>query len=532
MRRSLLLSLPFLLLACSTFGSDDASSSGSTPPGEDAGIDAVDRTPVAELLSLVPLAKGPVFVIQGASVEVPLTILRGKNVPDPITVTVEGLPTGVAPALLQFGIGETKAKLSIQAAGDAKQALVQAKVRVTSGKITSTTPLELFVRGAPGALDTTFGDGGFIAKVIGDGQNNGARDVQVLADDSIVVTGNCATSTGDYACIVKYGRDGKPNAAFGGSGIARLKSVLGPASVAVTAAGKFVIAGLVPLTFDTVGVKRVNADGSLDTSFGTNGTCDTVAGLLVGPVTGVLLRPKDGAIFTQFQRRVAGGAVSIGLLKRGANCEADSAFGTSGMAPISWSTMTLPLGLTLRGDKPVVIGRSAVNPTNYGIAQVDGETGALDAAFGTNGMTLWPTASKPDVDGGSHSGIVLLPSGAIVANVPLQSGFLVANIQPDGKTLAANFGTGGTLTIASGNPTDLVRQGDGKLLLNVASGSTEVRRLDANGSTDMTFGTGGKFVDSRFRGQRIKQQQDGRIIVFGEVGGFNDLDMALVRLWN
>ncbi|HSO34652.1 MAG TPA: hypothetical protein VLT33_19090 [Labilithrix sp.] len=525
----MLLSLPLMLLACSTFGSDDASSSGSTPPGEDAGIDAVDGTPVDELLSLVPLAKGPVFVIQGASVEVPLTILRGKNVPDPITVTVEGLPTGVAPALLQFGIGETKAKLSIQAAGDATQALVQAKVRVTSGKITSTTPLELFVRGAPGALDTTFGDNGFVAKAIGDGKDNSARDLQLLADDSLIVVGDSSSLN---ACIAKYSRDGKRDATFGTAGVARLQTLANAGAAAVTATGKLVIAGGAGLKFDTISLQRLNSDGSFDQSFGTNGICDSVAGLIANPVTGLSVRPKDGAIFAQFHYRVAGGAVAMGLLKKGANCEAQPTFGTSGNAPVSWSTKTFPLGLTLRADRPVLIGRSAVDPTNYGIAQVDGDTGALDAAFGTNGTMSWTTASKPDADTGSHSGIALLPTGAVVANIPLQTGFVIASIEPDGKTLSPNFGTAGTVAINYGNPTDLVRQSDGKLLVNIASAVSDVRRLNANGSSDMTFGSGGQYVDNRFRGQRVKQQQDGRIILFGEVGAFGDHDISLVRLWN
>ena len=95
MRRSLLAVVPVLLLACSTFGSDDGNGGGGPGGGggEDSGVDPVNGTAADEALLLTALPKTPFYVIQGASVSVPLTIMRGRNVPDPITVTMADLPT-------------------------------------------------------------------------------------------------------------------------------------------------------------------------------------------------------------------------------------------------------------------------------------------------------------------------------------------------------------------------------------------------------------------------------------------------------
>lgn len=130
--------------------------------------------------------------------------------------------------------------------------------------------------------------------------------------------------------------------------------------------------------------------------------------------------------------------------------------------------------------------------------------------------------------------MVLLPNGAIVASFRLATGLVVASIEADGKSLTPGFGNGGRLTVdTAGRPTDLARQPDGKLLLNVydSAATASVRRLNANGTADATFAKAGVFVDPRFRSRRVALQKDGRIIVMGQgTTGFNN--MTLVRLWN
>jgi len=502
----------------------------------------VDGTPADEALLFNALPKTPFFVTQGASATVPLSIVRGRNVLDPITVTVEEFPTGVAPALLQFGIGEAKAQLVIQAAGDAAQGPIHAKVRATSGAITTTTALELFVRGAPGTLDTTFGDKGFVGPLVGDGKDNLPADLKVLPDGRILTTGQCnviATTTANVAsstCLIRLSADGQRDASYGTAGIASSATPSMPVRAAEASSGRVVVLGGGDFFEETnkLRLTRLNADGTRDTTFGANGVCEPLAGpssmTFLAGATDLVVRASDGSLFMQFTYKNPS-PYKIGVLRVGPNCESVSSFGDAGVVGVSWSAVTRPLGLVLRGETPVVIGRAHVDAPTFGAVQLDGANGALDPSFGTSGLFTWNAASKPENAVTQRSGVEVLPTGAVVANFPLADGFALTSIAPGGKALSPGFGTGGATTIkTAGTPTDLVRQSDGKLLVNISAlgAPADVRRFNADGTADSGFGKAGSFIDTRLTGKRVALQKDGRIVVFGRSGS----DLALVRLWN
>lgn len=547
MRLPALAALPIFQLACSTFGSDGAGGSG-TGGDEDGGQKAVDGTPADEALLFNALPKTPFFVTQGASTTVSLNIVRGRNVPDPITVTVEDLPTGVAHALLQFGIGEAKAQLVIQAAGDAAQGPIRAKVRATSGKVTTTTPIEVFVRGAPGTLDTTFGDRGFVSQVVGDGKENPPADLQMLADDRFVVVGQCDFQRLDSGlpgtsgtCLARFSSEGTRDATYGGGagGVTSLPTHAFPTNAVLAAGGKLVILGggnsFIPV--GKIGIKRLNTDGTLDITFGTGGVCETqinaAGSTYVAGTARLAIRASDGSLFAAFQNDTS--PKTVGLLRVGPNCEAVTSFGSSGVTSVGWSTGNARvLGLVLRGEKPLLTGRAFDQvASGWGAAQVDGTSGALDTNFGTGGKLFYPTAVTTPAQyfatSGQFSGVVILPSGSVIVNYPQSGGFVMASIEPDGKSLTPTFGVGGLLTVSSERrPTDLVRQSDGKLLVNLSGSGAEVRRLTSSGTLDPAFGNAGVFVDPRLQSWRIAQQRDGRIVILGAAAR----DMALLRIWN
>lgn len=458
---------------------------------------------------------------------IPLTLSRGRNVPDPVTVTMEGLPTGVAPALLQFGVGESKAQLSVQAAGDAAQGAIHAKVRVTSGKSTSVQPIELFVRGAPGTLDTTFGKSGIVPTTIGDNQNNEARDFQIMADDSIVVLGNCKTTTIDNACLAKYSADGNRDTSYGPSGIVSLLADRFPANVVAIKDGKvLVLAGASLFGDGKTRIKRLNGDGSLDTTFGATGICDVSAG---GAPLRLSYRSTDSAIFVQFQMS-SGGIAGSGILKLNTSCVTDAGFGTAGVAYVGLDTASVPRGLVLRGGKVVVAAQVRAAGGGLAFAQVDGSTGALDQTFGAGGVQSFPSGVLTSAYPG-YFGMTLAPTGAVIAGFLLDSGSFITSVDATGKSLTANFGTGGVHNFASGFPTEIARDGNGKLLVALPNGGVGyVLRLEANGSPDASFAAAGTFYDPRFRPQRVAFQRDGRLIVFGQQSA--NADMTLARLWN
>ena len=120
-----------------------------------------------------------------------------------------------------------------------------------------------------GSLDASFGAGGKVTT------DFSVSDVKVDRDGRIVVSGY----GGGGLVLARYnGTDGSPDASFGVGGTARTDFNRGvdtfPGGIALQADGKIVAVGSAP-GLDGLGdlaVARYNGDGSLDTSFGQQGT--------------------------------------------------------------------------------------------------------------------------------------------------------------------------------------------------------------------------------------------------------------------
>jgi uncharacterized delta-60 repeat protein len=322
---------------------------------------------------------------------------------------------------------------------------------------------------ADGSLDAGFGTGGIVTTDFG-GDYDIANAVALQPDGRIVVAGTEGDSSGagrDFA-IARYNRDGSLDTGFGAGG--RVTAGFGPGpddafEVVVQPDGKIVVAGIAAGDF---GVLRLNADGSLDASFGSGGGVRTD----VAPqdfVPAAIVQP-DGRI-------VAGGG---------------SASGASG-------TFSLVRYLT---------------------------DGGLDPSFGTGGVV------RTDVGPGLEFiyAMASQPDGKIVVTGPVQAGdFAVARYAADGD-LDPTFGAGGiVLTDVAGatdSPSAVVVQPDGRIvvagLAAGASGDDEdfaLARYLADGTLDPSFGTGGKVTTDTTDGSdganALALQPDGRILAAG-----------------
>jgi uncharacterized delta-60 repeat protein/uncharacterized repeat protein (TIGR01451 family) len=114
-----------------------------------------------------------------------------------------------------------------------------------------------------GSLDTSFGTAG---KVFTAGFNSGSDDMVIQPDGKIVLVGN----SGDIA-MVRYNSDGSLDTSFGTDGkvIIDFGSTEFGNGVAILPNGKLVFVGTT-LNADIVLI-RLNSDGSLDSSFDTDG---------------------------------------------------------------------------------------------------------------------------------------------------------------------------------------------------------------------------------------------------------------------
>ena len=133
-----------------------------------------------------------------------------------------------------------------------------------------------------GSLDSTFGSGG---KVFTDfsGYSDQAKAVAIDANNNIVVSGHTHTGSSidtiSFA-LVRYTENGQLDTGFGSggkvtAGVLGYRSAFYGHGLAIQPDGRIVASGYVEtsdFTYADFAVSRFNADGSLDTTFGSAGT--------------------------------------------------------------------------------------------------------------------------------------------------------------------------------------------------------------------------------------------------------------------
>ncbi len=159
-----------------------------------------------------------------------------------------------------------------------------------------------------GSFDTTFGaTNGFVpALVIGTNDDDRANAMALQSDGKIVLAGKCAGVIGTFFCMARLNADGSLDTSFDGPGTPGngkfLMSVAGSVSasanaVAVQPDGKILVAGTCT---DKFCIARLNDNGTFDTTFtGIGGASAGQFALTIGTATDTLtamaLQP-DGRI--------------------------------------------------------------------------------------------------------------------------------------------------------------------------------------------------------------------------------------------
>jgi len=328
-----------------------------------------------------------------------------------------------------------------------------------------------------GSLDSAFGSNGLVAATFGDG--TAVVKLAVLGDSSIVVGGEHGDAPASFVDVARFNPDGTVDTAFGNGGIAEVAfggdsssaSNITAADMAVFSSGSIVVVGA---TGSTMAVVYLNADGSPNNSFGSNGIVTTPLGD-TAQATGVALQSDGKIVVSGF------GNGELAVVRYNSDGSLDNNFGTSGIASAS-----LP-GTTFEGSrvavdsitgKVVVTADSfTVNSTydtiSYGQDYSNllrfNDDGSVDSGFAGNGQA------------GTSSWWGQLPANPIFHNLALQD---------DGKILVA---------------------GD-------YWGTAEVTRYNVDGSADLTYGNGGTATTSwsawnETEVPALALQGDGQVVV-------------------
>jgi len=301
--------------------------------------------------------------------------------------------------------------------------------------------LQRLVRAASGDLDTTFGSAGK-ATLAFPGSTDAARGTAVQSDGKIVAVG----SDGNDFTLARYNTDGTIDTGFGSAGKVATDFSGGvdqAFAVAIDSSGKIVVAGsatntsTVNPTGTDFALARYNANGSLDTSFGSS-----------------------GKVVTDFN----GSSDQASALKIDSN------------------------------GKIVVGGRAFNSSTSFDFALARYNSGGtLDTTFGTNGKTTTDFSGSADV----VSAIGIASDGKIVAAgfaTKCNEGrdFALARYNVDG-TLDSGFGTGGKVTTDFEGGDDLASalaiQSDGKIVVaGSANDSTSPTGVGAANAASVAAG--------------------------------------------
>ena len=353
-----------------------------------------------------------------------------------------------------------------------------------------------------GTLDTSFGTGGIVVNDNAAGGNGADHGVSITVDANgkILVAGYSWNGTDDDMAIWRYTGNGTLDTTFGTGGIVVQDDAAGGtgadrgASVTVDANGRILVAGYSwNGTDDDMVIWRYNGDGTLDTSFDT-----------------------DGMVVH------------------------NSAAGGNG-ADHGWSVSTAANG-------KIVVAGDSWNGANSDMViwRYNGD-GTLDTSFDTDGIVVDDNAAGGTSGNDSGQAVITDANGKILVtgysnHNPFDSDLAIWRYNGDG-TLDTGFDTDGIVShnnAAGGFGNDwgqsITIDANGRILVTGSSDygadfTMVIWRYNSDGSLDTTFGTGGiaggEFVPGE--GRSVTVDTSGRILVTGGQGNGFARDMVIWR---
>jgi len=323
-----------------------------------------------------------------------------------------------------------------------------------------------------GSLDATFGDNGEVhtsfSTLCDEGQ------IITMQQDGRFVVAATHTSVDYHEFIAgRFNNDGSIDNSFGLNG--SVITPIGvnkdhPYTVKIQTDGKVVLAGSTNVSFSTtnaIAIVRYNSDGSLDNTFGIQGIVTTVVGQ--ESIAYDLAILDDGKILIAGTTKNSSGNKDFILVQYTSGGAIDTSFAQEGMAvtDVNASDNEINSLQVLNDGKLLVSGFIGTNITNFVLARYT-INGILDTTFGEQGMIITD-----------------------VSDEMTNSSFALA-VQNDGKIIVGG------------------RSGDDFAIV----------RYEENGILDMTFGEEGVVITNLnlLKGEQVQSicvLLDGRIAVAG-----------------
>ncbi|MBL7717489.1 MAG: T9SS type A sorting domain-containing protein [Flavipsychrobacter sp.] len=262
---------------------------------------------------------------------------------------------------------------------------------------------------ANGTVDNTFGTAGVVTTQVG--TKCDAYNVKVQTDGKIII---CGTQYDDqYYILVRYNADGTLDNSFGTAGVAEAVAMGTGMAIALQPDGKILVTGEFWGVGPHVGIARHNTDGSLDASFGFNGT-RVIPSFYQDDLWGgydVKVLP-DGKILVPLFLNSNTIAQEPAIIRLNSDGMTDMSYGNGGYAFGPYSNfIEKGVEMAVQPDGKVLLaGHVQANNANVKdsmfVMRFD-TSGAPDPTFGVNGRIT----ARPDTGGTRISTIALQPNG-------------------------------------------------------------------------------------------------------------------------
>jgi uncharacterized delta-60 repeat protein len=238
-----------------------------------------------------------------------------------------------------------------------------------------------------GSLDISFdGDGRVITAI--PGGSGEANAVAIQSDGKIVVAGYADDGSNVYFALARYNGAGSPDTSFDGDGLVMTTIASGfdqAHAVAIQDNGKIVVAGKAHNgSNDDFALARYNSDGSLDTSFDSDGKVTT------GFVSGsedrayAMAIQKDGKIVAA--GHTASPGVHFALARYNSNGSLDTGFDGDGKVTTALGVFAIINAVAIQSDGKIVVAGDAAPSVHldFALARYN-YNGSLDTGFDGDG---------------------------------------------------------------------------------------------------------------------------------------------------
>lgn len=482
----------------------------------------IAQTPGPNETLTVDVTAASVSESDGASATT-VTVTRDFDVDNELTVDLFSDDTSEAtvPSTVTIPAGQTSAAVNLDAVDDL----------IVDG--TQTVTITATLEGA--RLDSSFGSGGIAGAPLQD--TEGATELQ--ADGKFV-----SASRGDAEgtiIVTRHNSDGTLDATFGTGGVVEMAvsattEVMLPQRVLIQSDGKILVGGRTGFPQGTFLV-RLNADGTADSSYGNGGIADLSGISSDYRINDMDLTP-DGKVLAAVTRSTN---QIFRALRVNANGTVDSTFGTGGILQVTGDTTVAVAIETLPDGKFILVG-SRIDVLTVVRANADG---SLDTTFGDSGRRLvtWPSGfSTNQTVKLDPLGRVVIGATHDISGTDDAANFGLVRLTSDGDLDTSFDSDGIVITDVMAGRDDVAKSieidADGKIwsigYADLDPGNNEILvvRYNTDGSIDTSFDSSGVFSflgTGRAAQEAIGSvmQPDGSVVILA--GSDNEYSLARVQ---